>query len=178
MSRARWAWLGAAALLLALLLGLRGGREPAMPLQHAAAPAPAVAPAAGDAHAAADALATQAADEQTYRAALERLRHYIGALPGAERARADAMWAGGAPPATTHEADLRQLDAAPTWMRLASRSSEMRRLEDGGVRLPVELRLGYDSGVRVYRGWYALRRDDDAAWRITDARIDAQPAGQ
>jgi hypothetical protein len=23
-----------------------------------------------------------------------------------------------------------------------------------------------------------LRRDDDSAWRITDARIDAQPAGQ
>lgn len=173
MSRARFAWLAAAALVLALLLGLRGGRDSPLPPSDAAPPAPAAVAATADAPAAPDVLAAQAAHEETYRAALTRLRHYIGALPGGERARADAMWAGGAPPATTREADLRQLDAAPTWMRLASRSSEMRRLDDGGVRLPVELRLGYDSGVRVYRGWYALRRGDDATWWITDAEIDA-----
>ncbi|UNK56921.1 hypothetical protein MNQ95_12310 [Pseudoxanthomonas daejeonensis] len=133
----------------------------------AATPADAGAPGA----AAAD-RATATAAEQ----AASALHAYLGALPGADRSRADAYWTGGNPGTPAGDAllrgipDLRSmriLNDAPVAL---DRQSPPRAFE-----IPVRLRLETGTGQARLQGWYRLRtRIEGQGWEITSASL--QPA--
>lgn len=116
------------------------------------------------------------------RAAVSTLHRYLAALPGEDRAAADAFWAGGRPPGDADEADLRALPAAPSSFRTRNRNPEAldRAPVPEAVRIPVDLRLGLEGRpTRRYEGWYELRRAPGSdEWQITNASIDALPPPQ
>lgn len=111
------------------------------------------------------------------RAAVSTLHRYLAALPGEDRAAADAFWVAGKPAPDADEADLRVLPATPTQFRTRNRTPEAldRAPLPEAVRIPVELRLALEGQpVRRYEGWYELRRSAGSdEWRISGASIDA-----
>lgn len=111
------------------------------------------------------------------RAAVSTLHRYLAALPGEDRAAADAFWVAGKPAPDADEADLRVLPATPTQFRTRNRTPEAldRAPRPEAVRIPVELRLALEGQpVRRYEGWYELRRSAGSdEWRISCASIDA-----
>ena len=116
------------------------------------------------------------------RAAVSTLHRYLAALPGEDRAAADAFWVAGKPAPDADEADLRTLPGTPTQFRTRNHTPEAldRAPLPEAVRIPVELRLALEGQpVRRYEGWYELRRSagsDD--WRISGASIDAVASRQ
>jgi len=173
-------------LLLALLLGLAallalrgcGDEDADIPRDAGSATAAGT----GDARADTDAEALARAERleryaTAMRAAVSTLHRYLAALPGEDRAAADAFWANGRPPDDADEADLRALPVAPSSFRTRNRNPEAldRAPVPESVRIPVELRLGLQGQpARLYEGWYELRRvPGDDEWRLTNASIDA-----
>ncbi|TWT18581.1 hypothetical protein FQY83_14485 [Luteimonas marina] len=173
---------------LAALLALRGcGDADADGADLPDAAAGATTAGAGDARADADAEALARAEHleryaTAMRAAVSTLHRYLAALPGEDRAAADAFWAGGQPPGDADEADLRALPAVPSSLRTRNRNPEAldRAPVPEAVRIPVELRLGLEGQpTRRYEGWYELRRVPGGdEWQITNASIDALPPPQ
>lgn len=116
--------------------------------------------------------ATASAAEQ----AASTLHAYLGALPGADRSRADAYWAGASPGTPAGDALLRGI-ADLRGMRIQNdapvaldRESPPRAFE-----IPVRLRLDTEAGQGRIQGWYRLRaRVDGQGWEITSASL--QPA--
>lgn len=189
MSRARILLPLALLLALAALLALRGcGDRSADTDTAGVAGAPAAQdPAAATARdaAQADALARAELRDRyaaTMRAAVSTLHRYLAALPGEDRAAADAYWIGGHPPDDADEADLRALPAPPASFRTRNRTPEAldRAPVPAAVRIPVELRLGVQGQrTRRYEGWYELRREPASGdWRLANASIDEVAPGQ
>jgi len=167
---------------LAALLALRGcGDGDAEGADIAGDADSATATGTGDARAAdAEALARAERLERyatAMRAAVSTLHRYLAALPGEDRAAADAFWADGQPPGDADEADLRALPAPPSSFRTRNRNPEAldRAPVPEAVRIPVELRMGLEGQpTRRYEGWYELRRVPGGdEWQLTNASIDA-----
>lgn len=108
--------------------------------------------------------------------AASALHAYLGALPGAERNRADAYWAGANPGTPAGDALLRDL-ADLRGMRI---QNDVPVALDGespprAFEIPVHLRLDTGAGGARVQGWYRLRaRVDGQGWEITSASL--QPA--
>ena len=106
-------------------------------------------------------------------AAAATLHAYLGALPAADRTRADAYWAGGDPGRTPGDAALRAIPGLRS-MRIQNappvaldRESPPRAYE-----IPVDLRLDTASGPARMRGAYRMRtRIDGRGWEITSASL-------
>lgn len=177
MTRARILWLAALLLAIAILLLIRDrGTTDA---GGTAADARARSASVDGATPAAHAVGTMS-DDSAFRDALAMLRAYVALLPS-DLARADAHWAGGAPPSDAREADLRALPIPPDRFKLTSRAAEAFQGERAGgeVEIPVELQLNYrDHPTRRYEGWYRLRAKEGGGWEITGAAVDAVPARQ
>jgi hypothetical protein len=127
-----------------------------------------------DADATAASRARASADAATR--AASTLHAYLGALPGSDRSRADAYWAGGKPGTPADDVLLRSLTGL-RGMRIENdpplaldRESPPRAFE-----IPVRLRLDTEDGLRRAQGAYRLRaRVDGQGWEITSASL--QPA--
>jgi len=181
----RWFWiLGTVVLLLCAAAGLRGclrdggGDAASKPVPGAPA-----GQSSANSTAAADAAAVQRAlvarRNEATASAVYALHAYLAALGGEDRAKADAYWTGGKPPARTDEADLRNLK---NLRALRTQNGTPSPLDSDPVpnalEIPVELRASFsDAPQRRYRGWYRLRRAvADGGWEITSASIDASPS--
>jgi hypothetical protein len=109
-------------------------------------------------------------------AAVSTLHAYLTALGGDDRAKADAFWSGGKPPARSGEADLRLLENLHA-LRIQNGTPNALDSEPvpNALEIPVELRASLDDApMQRYRGWYRLRRAvADDSWEITSATIDA-----
>lgn len=179
----RWLWiLGVVVLLLCAAAGLRSClHDDGDDAASTPAGTPAAQPNTADTTAAADATAAQRAlvarRNEAMASAVSALHAYLAALGGEDRAKADAYWAGGKPPARTGEADLRDLK---NLRALRSENGTPSALDSGPVpnalEIPIELRASFsDAQQRRYRGWYRLRRAvSGGGWEITSASIDVQ----
>lgn len=178
----RWYWILGVVVLLLCAAGLRSclrdAGDDAAPTSAggpAAQPSAAHATAAGDATAAQRALAARR--NEAIADAVSALHAYLAALGGEDRAKADAYWAGGKPPARTGEADLRDLKNLRS---LRSKNGTPSPLDSepvpNALEIPIELRAGFsDAPQRRYHGWYRLRRAvSGGGWEITSASIDVQ----
>lgn len=177
MDRSLWLLLAAVLIACAMILGLRscGGDE--------AASGAAIDPASSSSRTTAatpDAVGARSGDPAgntarvvAMRAAVSTLHQYIAALPGSDRAKADAFWVGGKPPARSGEADLRTLDQ-PRALRLENGTPTLLGPTADALEIPVELRVNLaDPPIRHYRGWYRMRRAISGdRWEITSASID------
>jgi len=180
----RWLWfLGAVVLLLCAAAGLRScqrddGADAGSP---PAGDSPATQATAGDAvrvEAAAAQRALVARHNQAMSTAVSTLHAYLAALGGDDRAKADAYWAGGKPPARSGEADLRTLKDLRALRTENGRPTPLdSEPVPNALEIPVELRASFRGAPqRRYRGWYRLRRAvADGSWEITSASIDASP---
>lgn len=124
-----------------------------------------VSPTAGVAAARASSLAAEQA--------ASTLHAYLGALPGADRSRADAYWAGGGPGSRPDDAVLRGL-ADLRGMRIQNDPPQAldRESPPRAFEIPVHLRLDTDGGPGRMQGWYRLRaRVDGQGWEITSAEL-------
>lgn len=178
----RWLWIvGVVVLLLCVAAGLRSclhddGDDAASKQAGAPAARPnAVDTATADADAAQRALVARRNEAMTR--AVSALHAYLAALGGEDRAKADAYWAGGKPPARTGEADLRDLK---NLRALRSENGTPSPLDSepvpNALEIPIELRASFsDAPQRRYRGWYRLRRAlSGEGWEITSASVDVQ----
>lgn len=179
MSRSMWWLLAAVCVACAILLGLRSCADDGTPTDARGAASPtAIAATPADADAAALSASGQPrldARTAAIRAAVSTLHQYIAALPGDDRAKADAFWVGGKPPARTGEADLRALQG-PRALRLQNGTPGFIGAGEDALEIPVELRISFaDAPLRRYRGWYRLRRAISGdRWEITSASIDLE----
>lgn len=105
--------------------------------------------------------------------AASTLHAYLGALPGADRGRADAFWSGGRPGAPADDALLRSIEGLRSMQiqneapRALDRESPPRAFE-----IPVRLRLDTANGPSRVEGLYRLRaRIDGQGWEITSAEL-------
>jgi hypothetical protein len=179
----RWLWIvGVGVLLLCAAAGLRSClHDDGDDAASTQAGTLAARPNAADTTATADASAAQRAlvarRNEAIADAVSALHAYLAALGGEDRAKADAYWAGGKPPARTGEADLRDLK---NLRALRSQNGMPSPLDSAPVpdalEIPIELRASFsDAPQRRYRGWYRLRRAVAGdSWEITSASIDMQ----
>ncbi len=179
----RWLWiLGVVVLLLCAAAGLRSClHDDGDDAASTQAGAPVAQPNAADATATADATAAQRAliarRNEAIADAVSALHAYLAALGGEDRAKADAYWAGGKPPARAGEADLRDLK---NLRALRSENGTPSPLDSepvpNALEIPIELRASFsDAPQRRYRGWYRLRRAVSGdGWEITSASVDVQ----
>lgn len=179
----RWLWIvGVVVLLLCAAAGLRSCQhDDGDDAASTQAGTPAAQPNTADTTAATDATAAQRAlvarRNEAMASAVSALHAYLAALGGEDRAKADAYWAGGKPPARTGEADLRDLK---NLRALRSENGTPSALDSepvpNALEIPIELRASFsDARQRRYRGWYRLRRAvSGGGWEITSASIDAQ----
>jgi hypothetical protein len=179
----RWLWiLGVVVLLLCTAAGLRSclhDSDDAASAPVAGSPAQ---PKAATSTAAAEAAAAQRAlvarRNEAMASAVSTLHAYLAALGGDDRAKADAYWAGGKPPAHTGEADLRTMKGLRA---LRTENGTPSPLDSepvpNALEIPVELRASFrGEPMRRYRGWYRLRRAvAGSGWEITSASIDVLP---
>lgn len=177
MPRSIWFLLAAVIAACAILLGLRSCGSAAVRTDGASVFQPSSASTTGQPADTAQASTTDAADAaraSAMRDAVSTLHRYMGALPG-ERARADAFWTGGKPPADTGEADLRTLQS-PRGIRLQNSMPTFLGASDDALEIPVIVRVSLaDTSTRHYRGWYRLRRAISGdRWEITSASVDPE----
>ena len=186
----RWlGWTLAALALIVVVLVVRscgsGGTRGADDAELAAQPAATVdaqpAPSAADAAATAAAREVARQRDDAMYAAVGTVQRYLAALGGDDRAKADAFWADGRPPAASGEADLRTL----TGLRgLRIENGTPKPLDGDAVpsalEVPVSLRAGIAAGgVQRYTGWYRVRRTVSGdAWQITSASVTRDPPVQ
>jgi hypothetical protein len=173
--------------VVGIALGVRScaGNEGA-PTDTAAAAPPVDADGGGAAtgSATADAAVRQALMQHrndAMREAVSVVHAYLTALGGDDRAKADAFWAGGKPPARSGEADLRTLETLHA-LRIQNGTPSALDSEPvpNALEIPVELRASLDDApMQRYRGWYRLRRAvAGGGWEITSASIDALPRAE
>lgn len=186
-------WLGWTMAALALVVAVLVVRSCGSGGSRAAGEAPVEAgastsvPTVAPSPSAADLAATAAARERAQRrdaamyAAVGTVQRYLAALGGDDRAKADAFWVDGRPPAAASEADLRTL----TGLRgLRIENGTPRPLDGevvpGALEVPVTLRASVaGSGVHRYTGWYRVRRTVTGdAWQITSASVTRDPPVQ
>lgn len=177
VDRSMWLLLAAVLVACALIFGLRScGEEdgPSGPSPDAASSSAATAATLpGRSGTPAD-LSGNATERATaMQAAVSTLHEYIAALPGSDRAKADAFWVGGKPPARSGEADLRELEQ-PRALRLRNDTPTLLGASPDALQIPVDLRVNLaDTTTRNYRGWYRMRRAITGdRWEITSASID------
>lgn len=164
-------------LLVAIALPLAWYSCQRDPGTQAAAPEPVESTAthAVSADTAADASA-QAAAAAASSTAVSTLHAYLGALPGPDRARADAYWAGTGPGERPGDAALRAITDLRS-MRIQNEAPVAldRQSPPRAYEIPVDLRLDTDTGPGRMQGSYRLRaRVDGQGWEITSASL--QPA--
>ena len=107
-------------------------------------------------------------------AASSTLHAYLGALPEADRSRADAYWAGGGPGSMPGDAALRTIPGLRS-MRIRNEPPVAldRESPPRAYEIPVDLRLDAAAGPRQMRGWYRMRaRIDGQGWEITSASLE------
>ena len=177
MPRSLWILVVAVIVACALILGLRSCDDTDRRIDAVRGAAPSSSP--NDAPGATQTASANAAGDPVraaaMRAAVSTLHQYIGALPGSDRAKADAFWVGGRPPAQTGEADLRAL-RSPRGMRLQNWTPTFIGSAGDAVEIPIVLNVSLaDTSIRRYRGWYRLRRAIDGnRWEITSASVDVE----
>lgn len=181
----RWLWILGVVVLLLLCAaaGLRsclhddGGDAASTQASGASATRPnaATSTAAADATAAQRALVARR--NEAMASAVSALHAYLAALGGEDRAKADAWWVGGKPPARTGEADLRELkDQRALRVQNSTPSPLDSEPVPNALEIPVELRISFGNAPqRRYRGWYRLRRAVAGdGWEITSASIEVE----
>ena len=166
-------------LLLVLILPLAhcscqrdaGGDAPATAAADGAnAPRPAAI--SGESPDAPSPVAAQAASSAALQAT-SALHAYLGALPGPERAIADAYWAGGNPGSPAGDAALRDVPGLRA-MRIDNDTPRPldRQSPPAAFEIPLKLRLDTDAGPYRLQGFYRLRaRIDGQGWEITSAEL-------
>lgn len=137
-------------------------------------PVEASAPAVADTSTNSDLQAVAAAaTSAAAQAAVSTLHAYLGALPGPDRSRADAYWAGTGPGQRPGDAALRAI-ADLRSMRIQNEPPLAldRQSPPGAYEIPVDLRLDTDTGPGRMTGSYRLRaRVDGQGWEITSASL-------
>lgn len=179
-SRILWL-LFAAIVLVGATLGLRDCQRQAPPAHATATTAPADAGSTSptDPASAAEATKLRARMQQREDAmsvAVATLHQYLAALSDDDRAKADAFWANGHPPADSGEADLRTLKDVLS-LRIQNRAPKPLDSEPvpAALEIPVELRASVEGqALRRYRGWYRMRHAGGDRWKITSASIDLE----
>lgn len=181
----RWLWiLGVLVLLLCAAAGLRnclrddGNDAASTPMARSPAAQPNAATSTAATETAAAQRALVARRNEAKASAVSALHAYLAALGGDDRAKADAYWAGGKPPAHTSETDLRIMKGLRA---LRTENGTPSPLDSepvpNALEIPVELRASFSGEpMRRYRGWYRLRRAVvGGGWEITSASIDVLP---
>jgi hypothetical protein len=122
-------------------------------------------------------ISQRAAAEATTNAAnlaASTLHAYLGALPAADRSRADAFWSGGAPGTPADDALLRGIEGLRS-MHIQNEAPQAldRESPPRAFEVPVRLRLDTATGPVRVQGWYRLRaKVDGRGWEITSASLD------
>ncbi|WP_343231292.1 hypothetical protein ACE15N_14560 [Xanthomonas campestris pv. passiflorae] len=132
--------------------------------------------AAADTAAASPSLANDPTDPMTlanYAQASATVQRYLGALPGAARAQADALWTGGRPPPVPDDAALRAIANIQS-MRINNdppfaldQAQPPQRIE-----VPVQLTVRTTTGTQRLVGAYRLQpRAGSDSWEIYSATL-------
>ncbi len=167
-----------------LLAGCSGQRPPAEDTtapatQQASSTRPAAAAtAATSAVATPTTNAEAAARSSGFVEAVSTLHRYIGALPGADRAAADALWTGGRPAPVPDDAVLRSLqdiqslriDTDPP-VALDTNTPPQR------IEVPLRVTVRTRAGIESFSGAYRLQTraaSGDANWEIYSASLHPQ----
>lgn len=145
------------------------GAEATVPM-----PVEAIAPATADTSTDSDRQAAAAAASATAaQTAAATLHAYLGALPGPDRSRADAYWAGTGPGQRPGDAALRAIaDLRSMRIRNERPLALDRESPPRAYEIPVDLRLETTTGPGRMQGSYRLRaRVDGQGWEITSASL-------
>ncbi|UWX04764.1 hypothetical protein H1235_06395 [Pseudoxanthomonas sp. NC8] len=109
--------------------------------------------------------------------AASTLHAYLGALPGPDRSRADAYWAGGRPGTPADDALLRDItDLRGMRIRNDRPLALDHESTPRAFEIPVQLRLDANGRTARVQGTYRLRaRVDGQGWEITSASLQPAP---
>ncbi|WP_343237602.1 hypothetical protein [Xanthomonas euvesicatoria] len=108
-----------------------------------------------------------------YAQASATVQRYLGALPGAARAQADALWTGGRPPPVPDDAALR---AIPNIQSMRINNDPAFALDQAQppqrIEVPVQLTVRTTTGTQRLVGAYRLQpRAGSDGWEIYSATL-------